>query len=374
MEQLDPFGVRGGLSRSSLRRAAWAVPLGVGTGFATFVFLVALRWVIAWQRAHMWSIWLLAPIGGLLGWVLSVRPHWARDGLAITVGTLVSHLGGASVGREGTAVALAGRLASDMKRRVGVDLAVPSVAAGFAAVFGVPLAGTAFALERADRPERDLGTVLAAALAAVVGHGVVLSLGLQHDARPRWQWRPSTWAVAWRDLAVAALIGLVCLAAAHAYGRGVRLAGSAAERIASPALRLAAVGAVASVVLLIIGPRFGGLSLPLAEGAFVGSGSSGLAAAAIKLAITAWCVGGGFFGGEVTPLFVAGAATGSGLAGLFGVSPIIGASVGFGAIFADRTKAPITGVLLTLEVFGPTMALLASVAAGAGVLAARAAQ
>ena len=128
------------------------------------------------------------------------------------------------------------------------------------------------------------------------------------------------------------------------------------------------------MALLVVGQRYSGLSLPLAEQAFESTTTTELASAAVKLAITAWCVGGGFFGGEVTPLFVAGAATGSGLAGLFGVSPVIGASIGFGSIFAARTRTPIAGVLLTLEVFGLTMAVLGAIAAAAGVLAARVAQ
>ena len=68
-------------------------------------------------------------------------------------GTLWAHLFGASVGREGTALQMAGSLsdgAARVLRITGTDrraLLVAALAGAFGGVFGVPFAGAVFALE-----------------------------------------------------------------------------------------------------------------------------------------------------------------------------------------------------------------------------------
>lgn len=72
----------------------------------------------------------------------------------ILCATLVTHLFGGSVGREGTAVQMGGSIAGFLARSFNRSreqtqiMLMSGVAAGFGAVFGTPFAGAVFALAR----------------------------------------------------------------------------------------------------------------------------------------------------------------------------------------------------------------------------------
>jgi len=72
----------------------------------------------------------------------------------------------------------------------------------------------------------------------------------------------------------------------------------------------------------------------------------------IKLLLTAFTLGVGFKGGEVTPLFFIGATLGSALAAIFPLPVALLASMGFVAVFAGATNTPLACLLMGLELFG----------------------
>lgn len=105
-------------------------------GSASALLLFALDWAGATRTAHRWLIWLLPVAGFLVGWLYL---HFGRDVEAgnnllideihdptkviplrmaplILGGTVLSHLFGASVGREGTAVQMGGALVDQLTR------------------------------------------------------------------------------------------------------------------------------------------------------------------------------------------------------------------------------------------------------------------
>jgi H+/Cl- antiporter ClcA len=71
----------------------------------------------------------------------------------VLFGTLVTHLFGGSAGREGTAVQMGGTIADQFTRvfrlrpRDRKLLITAGISAGFASLFGTPLAGAVFGLE-----------------------------------------------------------------------------------------------------------------------------------------------------------------------------------------------------------------------------------
>lgn len=65
----------------------------------------------------------------------------------------------------------------------------------------------------------------------------------------------------------------------------------------------------------------------------------------------------GFQGGEVTPLFSIGASLGVVLGSVFGISPVICASLGYAAVFGSATNTVIAPILIGLEVFGSQNAI-----------------
>ena len=168
-------------------------------GSASAAFLFALDAVAATRNANLWLIWLLPVAGFVVGWVYMQvgQPVEAGNNLLIEAihepdrpvpfrmvplifgGTVISHLVGASVGREGTAVQMGGALADQVRRVFKLSqadrriLLMAGMSAGFASIFGTPLAGAVFGLEVLVigrlRYDALLPCFLAAILAEMVG-------------------------------------------------------------------------------------------------------------------------------------------------------------------------------------------------------------
>ncbi|MCL6469353.1 MAG: chloride channel protein, partial [Ralstonia sp.] len=103
-------------------------------GTASAFFLVSLDRATAWREAHRWVIWLLPVAGFAVGWIYHLMGKTVDGGNNLIIdeihdpkkvvplrmvplvlgGTVVSHLFGASVGREGTAVQMGGALADQL--------------------------------------------------------------------------------------------------------------------------------------------------------------------------------------------------------------------------------------------------------------------
>lgn len=70
-----------------------------------------------------------------------------------------------------------------------------------------------------------------------------------------------------------------------------------------------------------------------------------------KLLITALCVGVGFFGGEVTPLFSIGSCFGVIFSNYFGLNIYFYASLGYILMFSGCTKTKYSPILMSIEIF-----------------------
>ena len=147
--------------------------IGIFSGSTSAFFLVSLEWVTQIRELNNWLTWLL-PLGGL---IIGLLYHYLGKDVVkgnnllleeyenpkktiplkmaplVLIGTLVTHLFGGSAGREGTAVQMGGAISdqltglfklSNSDRKTVIIL---GISAGFASVFGTPLAGALFALE-----------------------------------------------------------------------------------------------------------------------------------------------------------------------------------------------------------------------------------
>ena len=368
--------------RFALRWVFPSICIALVSGLSSGFFLWSLERVTALHVAHPWLLWLL-PFAGLASGIAyhrlggtseagnnlilrEIRHPVARVprrmAPMVLAGTLVTHLFGGSAGREGTAIQMAGSLSDlftrpfRMHRRERRMLLRASMAAGFAAVFGTPLAGTVFALEVVVAGSFSLATLLPCLLSALLADQVVAFLPVHHTHYASGPVALGPW-----PLLACALFGILAGWFARGFAEATRaISGILRERVSWAPLRPALGGMAIALLGTILGSQWLGLGIPGIMQSF--DAASGPFDAIGKLAFTAITVGSGFKGGEVTPLFYIGSTLGSALAPLLHIPVGTLAGVGFVAVFAGATNTPIACTLMAIELFGAPIGPLAAIA------------
>ena len=363
-----------GFLRQVARWIALGAMSGILAGLSSWVFVKGLERVTEFrEHGRQWLVFLLPLAGMGMGAAyhyLGGRSHegsnllideiheptaWVPRRMAplVLVGTWTSHLFGASVGREGTALQMSGSLTDGLSRVLKLTPAdrrimlVAALAGGFGAVFGVPVAGAVFAMEVQAVGRMRFEPVVPALTAAVVGDRVLIALGYHHTAYSAMLPHVTPWM-----LVRVALAGLAFgLVAAAFAGFTHRLKQVMAEQETWAPARPLMGGIVVIALVTIFGHTYQGLSLPYLAEAISGDHLS-FAVFALKLLFTVMCVGTGFFGGEVTPLFVIGATLGAALALPLGLGGPMLAAVGFCAVFGAAANAPLACIIMGAELFG----------------------
>jgi H+/Cl- antiporter ClcA len=232
------------------------------------------------------------------------------------------------------------------------------ISAGFASVFGTPLAGAVFALEVLATGRMRYEALLSCVMAAVVADQVGLWWGVQHTAYAIGSVPHMTpWLLLGMGLAGVAfgLTGRTFAVGTHA------LSGWMKQRVAYAPLRPMLGGVVVAGAVLLFGlDRYIGLGIPVMQEAF----TQPLPATDFlgKMAFTIVSLGTGFKGGEVTPLFYIGATLGNALAPLLQVPFALLAAVGFVAVFAGAANTPLASTLMAMELFGAEVGVFAALA------------
>ncbi len=295
-----------------------------------------------------------------LGYV-SWRVVWVKF-----VAGIVSVGGGASLGREGPSVHVAGGCASQMAGLMGVpkqgrrNAAVTGAAAGLAAAFNTPLAAITFVLEEiiGDLNSRFLGSVV---LSSVIGAFVIYAcVGKQPSfimplaAYPSWP----AYLLAPVVAALASLMGLV-------FQESTLKTREQTRRLTwLPAWLHPCVGGtvtwlIGSAVFLTTGKLgvfslgYDDLSSALNDG--VGWQVAGLLLFG-KLLASIYCYGWGGCGGIFSPLLFMGGMSGVFLSGMMShwihltsADHVILAAVGMSACFGAVVRAPMTSLLIVFE-------------------------
>jgi H+/Cl- antiporter ClcA len=361
--------------------------VAIVAGSASALFLFALDWATRTRTLQPGLIWGLPLAGFLMGWIYLKWGQSVDAGHNLLIGeinaprqtvplrmapmilgsTVVSHLFGASVGREGTAVQMGGALADQLtpifkltpSHRQVVLMA--GISAGFASVFGTPLAGALFALEVLAGPALLRMRWIAlppCIVAAYAADQVGLWWGVQHtvytvSAIPSL----TAWGLASVVLAggVFGLTGRVFAWSAHTVSAQFK------QWLAYPPLR-PLIGGIVITAIVVWGQaeRYIGLGIPVILESF----DQPLAPwdFAAKLAMTVLSLGSGFKGGEVTPLFYIGATLGNALAPIVDMPLGLMAALGFVAVFAGASNTPLACTLMAVELFGLQTGAFAAVA------------
>ncbi|WP_324671567.1 chloride channel protein [Hymenobacter sp. GOD-10R] len=347
--------------------------IGGLAGTASAVFLVALDWATHWRETHLWIIGLLPVAGFFIGLAYHLfgsrvvrgnnlildEIHAPQRLISLRLvplvlgGTLLTHLFGGSAGREGTAVQMGGALADQLTRLLRLRprdrrlLLIAGMSAGFASVFGTPLAGAVFGLEVFLLGSMRYDALLPSFLAAVSADLVTRAWGVDHTHYPQLASLLITPATLLWALVAGILFGLV----ARSFAALTHWIGKKFARISYAPFRPVVGGVLVVVCVWVLGTtRYIGLGVPVIVEAF----HTPLAPTdfAWKLLLTALTLGCGFKGGEVTPLFFIGAALGSALSVVVPLPVALLAGMGFVGVFAGAANTPLACTLMGLELFG----------------------
>jgi H+/Cl- antiporter ClcA len=237
-------------------------------------------------------------------------------------------------------------------------LLMAGMSAGFAAVFGTPLAGAVFGLEVLAIGRMRYNALFPCIVAGVVADQVCLAWGVHHihyaigTIVPVGFWSLGAVLVAG---IVFGLVGMVFAVSAH------HVSALARRLITYAPLRPAAGGIIIAVAVWGLDAyQYIGLGIPdivrsfqepMAPWDFLG-----------KLLFTVISLGTGFKGGEVTPLFYIGATLGNALAPVLHLPFAMLAGIGFVAVFAGAANTPIATTLMAIELFGPAIGPYAAIA------------
>ena len=215
-----------GRSSSSLEKFQWralwqlvkrytcysvlAVAIGAVVGVVTAVFGHGLLWLNEFRAEHLFWFVPFLGVAGLV--IMSVNMHWGGRaqrgmGLVFDVGlgkegsiplrmvpltifsTWMTHLFGGSAGREGVAVQIGATLSMQFARIAPASLErhiilASGMAAGFAGLFGTPIAATFFALEVMVVGSIYYDALAPALIAAYTASYTARALGLHAMAMP----------------------------------------------------------------------------------------------------------------------------------------------------------------------------------------------
>ncbi len=367
-----------------LRWAAITLLVGVLAGTASAILLASLEWATVTREAHRWLIAFLPLAGFVVGLFYK---HFGRSVEAgnnllleeihnpqeviparmtplVLFGTAMSHLFGGSAGREGTALQTGASLADQLTRPLRLTppdrriLLMTGISAGFASVFGTPLAGAVFGLEVLEIGQLNYSALVPCFLAAVVGDRVTSLWGIHHTAYRIPVIAAPNLTGYFAAIFAGVLFGIVGMLFARTTHSISRLA---KRRISYSPLRPVVGGVIVSVAVFALGTtKYIGLGIPTIVAAF----QQPLPPwdFAMKFLFTAVTLGFGFKGGEVTPLFFIGATLGNALALLLPLPVPLLAGMGFCAVFSGAANTPLASTLMGMELFGAEAGIYVGIA------------
>lgn len=348
--------------------------VGICSGSASALFLFLLDLATNWRENNIWIIYLL-PFGGFL---VGLIYHYFGQSILkgnnllleeihdpqktiplkmfplILISTIITHFFGGSAGREGTAVQMGGAIADQFTKIFKLNhndrkiLLITGISAGFASVFGTPLAGMIFGLEVFIIGKLYYEAILPSLFSAIVADYVCSLWGIKHThyAIPFTPHLTPTYFL--YALLASVLFGLTGLL----FSKITSFFDDIFKKYIKYApLRPFVGGIIIACAVFILGTtKYIGLGIPTIVDSF--KNPLPIYDFFSKIMFTALTLGSGFKGGEVTPLFYIGSTLGNALSNIIPLPVALLAGMGFAGVFAGASNTPIACTLMGIELFG----------------------
>lgn len=364
-----------------LRWFILATITGAIVGSGTSLFLHGLFFSTD-KTSHLplWFQMILLPLGGIINGLLLYFGYKnqttdLKDSVIAAVHTqsgvvpyktltikpiaaIITLASGGSAGKEGPCSHIGGTLASGFGKLVRLNpelqkrIVACGVSAGFASVFGTPIAGAIYGVEvlAIGRIRHDF--LFPAIVAGVTSFEVSKFWGIPYTYFPMHLFPRFSEMLFIKIVIIGIICGIVAWVFVELIDEARLFFGFIKIRFAIwPPLMPLMGGILISILILVIPTDYLGLSLPIMDRALNGESMPylGFLWKSLLVAIT---LGSGFYGGIVTPQFVIGAIAGNAFGHLLGVSPALGAAVGLVAVVASASNTPIAAIFMGVELFG----------------------
>lgn len=345
---------------------------GAAVGLCSGAFHASLEYAAVLRNKYQYIILLLPVLGvsivfiyKLLGLIhdkgtnmviLAVRDGenmtW-KNTMGIFTGSVLTHLGGGSAGREGAALQIGGSIGSQIGLWLRLNkqdhrlITMCGMSAGFSALFGTPAAAAFFSMEVISVGIMHYSAVVPCIISAIVGFKISSYAGV---APARMDIKVSEVDIVF--YIKIALLAVMCAFLSILFCFVLKNSGRLYKKaFKNPYLRIALGGILVIALTFICQTReYNGAGMEFVRKAF--ETRSHIWEFALKLLFTAVTLGAGFKGGEILPAFFVGSAFGSAVSGILGIDCSMGAAIGLACLFCGITNCPVASVLMCAELFG----------------------
>jgi H+/Cl- antiporter ClcA len=362
-----------------------ATVAGAIVGAATAGFLLLLGWATAAGHAVNSLFWFL-PIAFFLSALLvkylapdaqghgtekvieAIHKRSGKIPFAVVpvklVATVITLAVGGSAGKEGPCAQIGAGLTSAFSDFLSFDdhdrkkLVICGISAGFAAVFGTPIAGSIFGVEVLFVGAIMYEVLLPSFIAGITAYQVSTALGVTYFHGTVTLAPVFTELFLVKVMGAGLFFGLCSIMLIEILKIGDRW--SEKLHVWHPLKGLIG-GALLVGLSCVTSTRYLGLGLESIEAGLRGEQGEWYAFL-LKPVFTAITLSFGGSGGIVTPIFFVGTTAGLTFASLFGLNAATFAAIGFVSVLAGAANTPIAASILAVEMFGPAVAPYATVA------------
>lgn len=349
------------------------IVIGALVGVVGIAFHILLEKATAIRTAYPQLI-LCLPLGGLcIVWLYHVL-HMENDkgtnlilsavranekvscklAPLIFLSTVITHFFGGSAGREGAALQLGGSIASSIGRYIHLDekderiMTMCGMSAGFAALFGTPIAAVVFSMEVITVGVMHYSAMVPCVVAALTASGLSALCGIAPTAYEV-PWIPQLCA---SGVGAVLLLGILCAGVSILFCLAMEWIGKMyRSKMKNAYLRIFVGGCIVVGLTYLLGTRdYNGAGMDVIARAIAGEANP--EAFLCKILLTALTLGAGFKGGEIVPSFFVGATFGCVLGPWIGLPSSFTAALGLAGVFCGVTNCPLASVILCVELFG----------------------